>query len=114
MVTDGSWPSAVLVEQSVYIATLNQIYYYYCGGTLISRNVILTSAQCKRNQVTIDSVVYNVTTNRLFATIESMFQVYIGTSYAKFVGGVETLDPSGITTGVSSIIIVGFLFFMIL
>lgn len=100
--TQNSWPSIALIVfkykfnyvagGSTYTSTTSTI----CGGTLIDKNTILTTAHCYVTSVSYtyggSSYTYAVRTNSYYSTIASMYTVYLGLH-----------DKTGIFDGVTSI-----------
>jgi hypothetical protein len=84
-----SWPSQVFIIQSVKLdytfpdnKTQTILTKFQCGGTLIDRNTILTSAHCFIEEI---SYKYNgnlyvipIKANKYYNTTASMFKLYLG------------------------------------
>ena len=81
----NSWPSVALV---VFRYTLELVLNHTkvavqdteieCGGTLISRNVVMTAGHCIISSVNFKNKKYPVTNNSFHSDLASMYTVYLG------------------------------------
>jgi hypothetical protein len=79
----NSWPAQVFIVQNVkgiiYPETGAQNYVskYFCGGTLINEQTVVTAGHCVQSKFYSDNYfVYNFTDN--YPTLESSYDIYLG------------------------------------